>query len=75
MFEKALKLAKSEMELTHIFSLKDAAQAQVTIVSMCQTTLLITSYPADERDKQDGPFVTVVNVEHAKLLNFGRCRV
>lgn len=31
LFEKALKLAKSEMELTHIFSLKDAAQAQLNV--------------------------------------------
>lgn len=33
LFEKALKLAKSEMELTHIFSLKDAAQAQLNVNS------------------------------------------
>jgi mitochondrial import receptor subunit TOM70 len=31
LFEKALKLAKSEMELTHIFSLKDAAHAQLNV--------------------------------------------
>lgn len=31
LFEKALKLAKSEMELTHIFSLKDAAHAQMNV--------------------------------------------
>lgn len=33
LFEKALKLAKSEMELTHIFSLKDAAQAQLNVTN------------------------------------------
>lgn len=31
LFEKALLLAKSEMELTHIYSLKDAAQAQMNV--------------------------------------------
>lgn len=31
LFDHALKLAKSEMELTHIFSLKDAAQAQLNV--------------------------------------------
>lgn len=33
LFENALKLAKSEMELTHIFSLKDAAHAQLAVTS------------------------------------------
>lgn len=31
LFENALKLAKSEMELTHIYSLKDAAHAQLNV--------------------------------------------
>lgn len=31
LFDKALEMAKSEMELTHIFSLKDAAQSQVNV--------------------------------------------
>jgi len=33
LFDKALRMAKSEMELTHIFSLKDAAQAQLNVTS------------------------------------------
>jgi mitochondrial import receptor subunit TOM70 len=33
LFEQALKLAKSEMEFTHIFSLKDAAQAQLNVTT------------------------------------------
>lgn len=31
LFDKALKLAKSEMEMVHIFSLKDAATAQINV--------------------------------------------
>lgn len=31
LFDKALELAKSEMEMVHIFSLKDAAIAQITV--------------------------------------------
>lgn len=39
LFDNALKLAKSEMELTHIFSLKDAAQAQLNVTKKMGLTL------------------------------------
>jgi len=47
LFEKALNLAKSEMELTHIFSLKDAAQAQLNVTSKMGLSLqsLMSSMP------------------------------
>lgn len=47
LFEKALKLAKSEMELTHIFSLKDAAQAQLNVTKKMGLSLqsLMSSMP------------------------------
>lgn len=47
LFEKALKLAKSEMELTHIFSLKDAAQAQLNVTNKMGLSLqsLMSSMP------------------------------
>jgi len=39
LFDKAMKLAKSEMELTHIFSLRDAAQAQLNVTKKMGLTL------------------------------------
>lgn len=48
LFEQALKLAKSEMELTHIFSLKDAAQAQLNVTKKMGLSLqsLMANMPA-----------------------------
>ncbi|CRK86326.1 CLUMA_CG000014, isoform A [Clunio marinus] len=47
LFEKAMKLAKSEMELIHIFSLKDAAQAQLNVTKKMGLSLasLMSSMP------------------------------
>lgn len=48
LFDNAMKLAKSEMELTHIFSLRDAATAQLNVTKKMGLSLasLMSSLPS-----------------------------